>query len=101
MWLKQDVLTSLVCHLVCKLDSKIEIKFLEQSFSELREAIRVNFFFLHDYWKSNLWKGVHWQRVDLLLCELSFWLWLVVTPAKEEGSNHVAHQVLRSELDHV
>ena len=39
--------------------------------------------------------------MDFLLGLLGIWLWLVLASSKKEGSDHVPHEVLRSQLDDV
>ena len=98
---KKDIGGSFIRHLVSKFCSKLKVEVLEECFSELGEAVRVNFLLLHDDWKCDLRERGHWEWVDFFLRLLSIRLWLVLASTEEECRDHVPHQVLRSQLNDV
>ena len=98
---KQDVSTRLEFHLVSKRDGFIELKLLQQSLRELREAVRVGLFFTKDHRQRDGLQSVGLQQGQLDTAFAGLGSRLVVRAAQKEGSDHVAHQVLRSQLDYV
>ena len=101
MGAQENVLTSFGLHLVSKSDSILKFKVLKKSFCELSETIGVSLLLSQDERESNSLKGVAVKRGKLYARLVSLYTWLIVGSAQKECCNHVSHQVLRAQLNHV
>lgn len=91
---EQDVLTCLLLHLVGELDGALNIEVLEKSLCELREAVRVGALLSKDDGEGDGFERVVLQDGELDAGLVGLGTGLVVRATEQEGSDHVAHQVL-------
>ena len=90
--LQEEVIASLLTHVIDEGESKVEVVILVNGFQEAGEGVGgARLEVLDGDWKSYFFKGV---LVNLVL---GFWL----TSGKKEGGDHVSRQGFLSELDHV
>ena len=101
VWSKQDVLASLLLHLVCQGNGLLKLEVLEQRLRELSEAVRVGVLLAHDHWQGNSFERVCLQQGELDPAVTGLRPGLVVGASEQESSDHVSHQVLRAQLNHV
>ena len=98
---EQDVLTGLDLHLVSKSDGLLKVKVLKESLCELSEAVWVGILLTEDHWEGNLLQSIILKDWHMHFGFEVLNLWLVCASAKEECGNHVSHEVLASQLDHI
>ena len=99
---QKDVLACLLLHLVGKSDCFVELEVFEQGLSEPSEAVRVVLLLSENERQGDVLQCVRLQWRDLDSCRLAnLDVRLVIGPAKQEGSDHVPHQVLTAQLNHI
>ncbi len=101
MGAQQDILTSLLLHLVSKSDGFIEIKVLQKSLSELSKTVGVGVISSKDERQRDGLQGICLQKRELDARFASLRSWLIVRASEKEGCDHMTDQVLSSKLDHI
>ena len=99
---QKDILACLLLHLVGKSDCFVKLEVFEQGLGEPSEAIRVVLLLSENERQCDVLQCVRLQWRDLHSCRLAnLDVRLVIGPAKQEGSDHVPHQVLTAQLNHI
>lgn len=81
MWSKQNVLTCLGVHLICKCNCLFKVKVFKKRGGELSKAVGIGVFLSLDQRQGNILEGIALEagNLDLVLELLQFWL--VCAPA--------------------